>query len=150
MAVSYKIKKYVNSQSDKNGQFYARAVVTGEMNLDAVATKIQQNCSMKKSDVLAVVNELVEVITEAVQDSKRVRIDGLGSFKITLRSTLAADLDSFSANNIKGFRVNFMPEYKKDATGKRTTKILDGVQAQVYDPYRLGQNDSQGGIALGV
>lgn len=150
MAVSYKIKKYVNSSSEKNGCYFARSVVTGQMDMDAVATKIQQNCSMKKSDVLAVINELVEVITDAVQDSKKVRLDGFGSFKIGLKSTIAPSVADFSQGNIKGFRIIFQPEYKVDAAGKRTVKMLDGVKAQMYDEYKAGQNDTAAGTAVGV
>ncbi len=142
MAVSYKIKKYVNSHSEKNGQFYARSVVTDLMDMDAMASKIQQNCSMKKSDVLAVINEMVEVMSEAIQDSKRVKLNGFGSFKIGLRSTLAPTLADFSQNNIKSFHIVFQPEYKVDAAGKRIVKMLDGVKAQTYNPYKPGQNDT--------
>lgn len=148
MAVSYKIKKYVNTSSEKNGQYYARAVVTGVMTLNEVANKIQQNCSMKKSDVLAVINELVEVITEGVQDSKRVCLDGLGSFKIGLKSTLATSVSEFTQSNIKGFHINFMPEYTVDAAGVRITKMLNGVKAQAYDEYKLGQNDTSAGVPV--
>lgn len=148
MAVSYKIKQYVNTNSEKNGQYYARSVVTGIMDLNAVAYKIQQNCSMKKSDVLAVLTELVEVITEGVQDSKRVCIDGFGSFKIGLKSTVAPSVSEFTQDNIKGFHVIFMPEYTVDATGKRTTKFLTGVKAQSYDQYKLGQNDTAAGAPV--
>lgn len=144
MAVSYKIKKYVNTASKKNGYFFARSIVTDQMDMDAVATKVQQNCSMKKSDVLAVINELVEVVTEAIQDSKRVKLDGFGSFKIGLSGTLAPSLEDFSLNNIKGFHVIFQPEYKVDAAGKRTVKMLDGVKAQAYEEYKAGQNDKAG------
>jgi predicted histone-like DNA-binding protein len=150
MAVSYKIKKYVNSKSEKNGQYYARSVITDQMDIDAVANKIQQNCSMKKSDVLAVINELTEVITEAIQDSKRVKINGFGSFKIGLHSTLSPTLNEFTPNNIKGFRVIFQPDYKVDASGKRSVRFLEGVKAQVYDPYKLGQNDTAAGKPIAI
>ncbi len=144
MAVSYKIKKYVNTASKKNGYFYARSIVTDLMDMDAVATKIQQNCSMKKSDVLAVINEMVEVVTEAIQDSKRVKLNGFGSFKIGLSGTLAPSLEDFSQNNIKGFHIVFQPECKVDAVGKRTVKMLEGVKAQAYDEYKAGQNYTSG------
>lgn len=150
MAVSYKIKKYVNSKSEKNGQYYARSVITDELNIDDVANKIQQNCSMKKSDVLAVINEMAEVITEAILDSKRVKIEGFGSFKIGLRSMLAPSLNEFTINHIRGFHVIFQPEYKVDASGKRSVKFLDGVKAQVYDPYKLGQNDTAAGKPIAI
>ncbi len=142
MAVRYKVKKYVNSTSTKNGYFYGRAVVTDVLGLDALAEKIQQNCSMKKSDVKGVLTEMVEVMTEALQDSKKVTIDGLGSFKMGIKSMLVEKAAEFSANNILGFHVLFQPETRKDAAGNRIKKLVSGAKAQAYGEYAKGVNDN--------
>ncbi len=145
MAVRYKIKKYVNSTSGKNGYFYGRAIVTDVVGLEELAEKIQRNCSMKKSDVKAVLTELVEVMTEELQDSKKVRIDGLGSFKMGIKSMLVEKAKDFSVNNIRGFRVLFQPECSKDATGNRSQKFISGAKAQAYSEYTAGTNDNEEG-----
>ena len=82
MAVIYKIYKNNNKKNAGFGKFYARAMHNGTTNLDDIAAIIERNCSMKKSDVKAVLTELVEVMTAQIQDSKRVKLDGLGTFKI--------------------------------------------------------------------
>ncbi len=87
---------------------------------------------MKKSDVKAVLDELVEVMTDKLQESYSVKLDGLGIFKIGIRSTGADSVGEFSVNsNIVGARVNFMPAFKVNmATGKRTQALLEGVTFQ--------------------
>ncbi len=141
MAVRYKIKQIVNSTSSANGKYYGKAFMLDEMDLEEISEKIQQNCSMKKSDVNAVLTELVDVMTDALQDSKKVRIDGLGSFQIGLKTVVAESADEFTSDNIVGYRVNFQPEYTVDTAGNRTTKLLSGVKAQAYEAYIKGVND---------
>ncbi len=142
--IQYKIKKFVNSSSSKNGYYYAKAMMLGEVDLDAIAEKIQRNCSMKKSDVKAVLTEMVEVMAEALQDSKKVRINGLGSFKMAIKSELVQKLqDVNSADTIKGFRVRFTPEYKIDQAGQRITALTSGTRTRAYTPYQAGQNDKE-------
>ena len=41
---------------------------------------LQRNCTVKKADILAVLDELVETMRDQLQDSKRVKLDGFGSF----------------------------------------------------------------------
>ena len=117
-------------QDNSNGKWYARAVHVGEINTAGIAEIIQRNCSMKKSDVQAVLSELVEVIHDKLAESYTVRLDGIGIFKIGLKATGSTDLKEFSvAENIKGLRVNFLPAYTVDsATGQRTTALTAGIK----------------------
>ena len=96
MAVIYKIYKNNNKKNAGFGKYYARAIHNGTANLDDISAIIERNCSMKKSDVKAVLTELVEVMTTHLQDSKRVKIDGLGTFKVGLRCKPAATAGEFN------------------------------------------------------
>ncbi|MDO4195701.1 MAG: HU family DNA-binding protein [Prevotellaceae bacterium] len=116
--ISYKLIKNNNASSANYGRYYARAVMTDEFNLEAIAERIQRNCSMKKSDVLGVLTEMVEVMRDELQASHTVRIDGLGTFKVGIKSRYAkTDSEFNAAQHIYGSRVNFRPEYSVVATG---------------------------------
>lgn len=108
---------YVTYQDKrKNGTqlFYGRAVHPTTIGLDTIADRIQQNCSMKKSDVRAVLSELVEVMNYELSNSNKVKIDGLGIFYVNLRSSGAIADEDYNANqNVKGIRIRFLPEGKK-------------------------------------
>ena len=89
-----------------------------------LAEIMQENCTVKRSDIEAVLRELVPTMTRAMQDSKRVKIDGLGSFKIGLKTKAAASAKEFNAQkNVRGMHVNFMPETYKDK--KTNTRVCD-------------------------
>jgi predicted histone-like DNA-binding protein len=143
MSVKFKIKKLVNPTSEKNGYYYPRAVITDAMDLDAVAEKIQDNSSMRKSDVKAVIEELISVVKEAIQDGKKVQLDGFGSFRLGLRSTAVPSVADFTQNAIKGFHVIFQPEMSRDKSGNVINALTLGAKAAAYEEYEAGVNDNK-------
>ena len=88
--IRYKLYQDNRKNSTTRGQWYGRAAVMGVTNLETLAARIQRNCTAKKSDVLAVLTELVEVMQDELQEGRRVKLDGFGSFKIGL-STKGAE-----------------------------------------------------------
>ena len=144
MPVLYKLKKmeraYADGRQDPaNGKWYAKAVTVGYVTTDDIADIIQKNCSMKKSDVQAVLTELVEVMTDKLQESYAVKLNGLGTFKIGIRSKGAVEREEFSvATNITGKRVNFRPAYTIDlANGNRTQALLNGCKISEATKYNV-------------
>jgi predicted histone-like DNA-binding protein len=96
-----------------------------------LAEIMQRNCTVKKADILAVLDELVETMRDQLQDSKRVKLDGFGSFKIGLKSKGARTAKSFTvADHIEGMRVVFTPELTHDSAGNRVKQFLQGVKCE--------------------
>ena len=62
MALLYKIVR--DNRKDSNNLYYGRAVQINSINMEQLADIIQRNCTVKKSDVLAVLTELVETMTD--------------------------------------------------------------------------------------
>ncbi|BCS84445.1 hypothetical protein prwr041_03380 [Prevotella herbatica] len=152
--LNYKIYMNKNKKNLKTyNKFYARAVYHGIAQLDDMAEKIQANCSVKKSDVLAVLTELAEVMTAELQDSKIVKIAGLGAFKLTLKCVGADSIKEFTpAKNIKKVNIRFSPEAHVDAGSKTRTKALvTGTQVKEYAEYNKikgapAAGDPNGGV----
>ncbi len=135
MSVFYQLHEWTVS-GNNYGKVYARAHVIGEKNLSDVSAEIQKNCSMKASDVNAVLTEMQDVLTNWLQSGYRVAIDSLGSFKIGIRGTMADSAEDFSVTkNIKGYRVIFTPEYTQSNATGRTYKLLDGCKVTKYSEY---------------
>ena len=95
MSVVYRLTQDNRKQSKTKGKWYARSLHTGVIDIDGLASIMQANCTLKKSDILAVIAELVDVMRAQLQNSQKVILGGLGSFKVglkrslpTLRSTL--------------------------------------------------------------
>jgi len=131
MSVFYRLYQDKSLNTKRSGKWYARAVSMSVINTRQLAEIMQRNCTVKKSDILAVLDELVETMRDQLQDSKRVKLDGFGSFKIGLRSKGARSAESFSvADNIDGMRVMFMPERTHDSAGNRTKQFLQGAKCE--------------------
>ena len=130
MSILYKIAENKIPGSSTKGKFYGRSLVTNTIDTEGLAEIMQRNCTVKKSDILAVLSELVETMTDQLQNSVRVKINGLGSFKIGLISKPSDTVAEFSSKNVTGMRVNFQPESSTDANGTRTKKLINGATAQ--------------------
>jgi predicted histone-like DNA-binding protein len=74
-----------------------------------MAERIQQTCTVHKSDVFAVLIALEDVITDALRGGEIVRLGDLGTFQIGISSKGAETEEDYSDNLIKKARINFRP-----------------------------------------
>jgi predicted histone-like DNA-binding protein len=131
MAVFYRLSQVTSPKQKGYGKWYPRAVMTSTVDTDALATIMQRNCTVKKSDILAVITELIETMQDQLQDSKRVKLNGFGTFKIGICSEGANSAADFSVSkNVKNLHVLFMPEVKSDASGQRKKTFITGCSVQ--------------------
>ena len=131
MAVFYRLHQDQSTGTKRSGKWYARAVPTAVINTRQLAEIIQRNCTVKKSDVMAVIEELVEVMKDQMQDSKRVKLDGFGSFKIGIESKGAQTAAKYSvAEHVRGLHVVFMPERTTDSGGNKSKQFLQGCKVE--------------------
>ena len=120
-----------------------------------LATIMQRNCTLKKADIVAVISELIETMADQLQDSKRVKLNGFGSFKIGIRGEGADSAADFSiSKNIKGLHVLFQPEVKTDGSGLRQKTFITGCSVQEapkndVDTTKPANSGSNGGSTSG-
>ena len=146
MPTFYTIYQNKNSKSSTNGKFYAKARCLGYWDLEQLSDHIQDNVSAKKSDVIAVLRELVVVMKEAFDAGYGVRLDGFGRFKVGLKSKPAENRKDFSATkHIVGNRINFQPEtHWSAATGnKRTNPFTTGMKVKEYGAYNVEEEEGE-------
>ena len=128
MPIFYKLSQDKRLTSATKGKWFGRSVVTNVIDTNGLAEIMQRNCTVKKSDILAVLAELVETMTDQLQQSARVKLNGFGSFKIGIKGTGSATVKDYSVlKNVKGLRVNFQPERSTDSNGTRSKKFLEGA-----------------------
>ena len=128
MPIFYKLSQDKRLISPTKGMWFARSVATNVIDTNGLAEIMQRNCTVKKSDILAVLAELVETMTDQLQQSARVKLNGFGSFKIGIKGIGSSTVKEYSvAKNVKGLRVNFQPERSTDSNGARSKKFLDGA-----------------------
>lgn len=135
MALNYKIYQS-NANNSTKGKFYARALHKETVGIKELAAVMQDNCTVKHSDIVAVLSELSEVMKQELQRGNRVRIDGLGIFKVNIRSKGAKTAQEFSAaENILGTRINFRPESFVNTNGSHITNMLSGLKVKEDGTY---------------
>ena len=131
MSVFFRLHQDKSRNTQRSGKWYARAVSTSVVNTRQLAEIMQRNCTVKRSDIMAVIEELVETMRDQLQDSKRIKLDGFGSFKIGVRSIGANSAKEFSVSeNIKGMRVIFSPERASDSAGNLAKQFLQGAKCE--------------------
>ena len=104
-----------------------------------MAERIQQSCTVHKSDVFAVLVALEDVITDALRGGEIVRLGELGSFQIGISSKGALTEDDHDVSMIKKARINFRP-------GSALVGILDHLTfAKVKPRYTKADKEAEEG-----
>lgn len=129
MAVHYRLYQNNNPKSDKFKKWYGRSVVLDTVDTDQLADIIEANCTVKRADILAVLSELVVTMKNELQNSKRVKLDRFGSFKLGITTVASDTAKSFNVGqNVKGLHVIFQPELKIGKNGSRVKAFLEGCK----------------------
>jgi nucleoid DNA-binding protein len=69
------------------------------------------NCTLKKSDVKAVLSELSELLKMHLQEGNRIRLDGIGLLKLEIESDKVERPEDFNVRrHIRNFRLHLLPE----------------------------------------
>lgn len=116
MTVFYKLRQDNQERSKYKGQWFAHAVNLGTIETDELARIIERNCSVKRSDVLAVLAELSDTIRLLLADSHRVRIAGIGSLMVGLNGRPCSDPTKYTNDHITGLHLCFKPEKEQRLT----------------------------------
>ena len=108
MSLKYKVVRNNSQKSAYFGKFYARAVFLDKIiSTKQLAKEIQANCTVTRADVLAVLSSLAEVMSYKLKDGFKVRLDGVGIFWPTFKSSPADTAEEISEANISYPRVLF-------------------------------------------
>lgn len=87
--------------------FYAISSNNGKIGLRDVSNMISENCSLKNADVLAVLESLVEVVSDQLSQGKTVYLGDFGTFTPSIKSEGVETSEKFSQRNILKVKVNF-------------------------------------------
>ena len=123
-------EKYKNNNQHSSGfgKYYGRVKMIETVEIEKIAKYMQESCTVKVSDVVAVLNELGPTIARILQESKRVRIPSLGCFKVGASTKGEAEKDKWTCrDNVKKLRIIFQPETETVDNGGRVKKLLQGA-----------------------
>lgn len=110
MPINYSIAMLVNPQDrDAAPKAYAKAQISGEMSLKTLAKEVANKCTVHYADVSGVLIASVETLLAALKEGKQVDFGELGKFRLQINSKGAPTADDFTAANIKGVTIQFIP-----------------------------------------
>ena len=108
--VTYSVSPRINPRDrETEPKFYGHVQASGDINLREMSERIQQTCTVHKSDVYAVLVALEDVITDALRGGEIVRLGDLGTFQIGISSKGAVTEEDYDESLIKKARINFRP-----------------------------------------
>jgi len=107
----YKIVKETKPNLKNYGRYKAVAVHYNTIDTKRLCREIQDNCSLKRSDVRAVLCELSELLVRHLQEGNRVRLEGIGLLKLEIESDKVDKAEDFNVReHIRHFRLHLLPE----------------------------------------
>ena len=108
--VTYSVSPRVNpAEKGTPPKFYGHVQARGDVTLREMSERIQQTCTVHKSDVFAVLVALEDVITDALRGGEIVRMGDLGTFQIGISSKGSLTEEDYDESLIKKARINFRP-----------------------------------------
>ena len=132
--MSQKFKKLQNTNDNSTafGKWFATAVYDQHfITTEELADFIQKQASVKKSDIKAVLDDLGDAMKHFFELGQKVRLDGIGIFKVGFSSIGVNDKEDCGAQNITTRRVLFQPETKRIVVGQTKNKQNKIVQKYV-------------------
>jgi predicted histone-like DNA-binding protein len=128
MAIKYKSIQKAQPGVAGGGEkrFYASIVIDGESTIDELVMEIEKFSSLSEPDIRGVIVALENVIQNKLADSKKVRLEKLGTFYPTLHSDGKELEEEIDNRVIRSVGVNYRPGTRilstlKDA-GKKKVK----------------------------
>ena len=156
--ILYEVKKNLNSHSAAFGKWYAQIKSLETLNTRKLANHISEHGSIYTPDVVyGVLEKFRSCLVEMLLESKKVKIEGLGTFYCTLENQKNGALkkEDFNVNkHLKALHIRFLPEqaaeenissreFLKKAEFVNIDSLLKGDES---DP---SANSGQGGDSTG-
>lgn len=146
MPAFFKVYQNNVSSNPNRGKWYARPAYTGTVDERTLAREIEKRSTVHLADVEAVIASLTELIQQHIQNSERVKLTGIGTFKISFSSTPVEERDDFSPAKIYNPRVIFQEERTLNTDHTVSTRALTGgARFQELPHYSSGDKTSQSG-----
>ena len=116
--IFYELRQNKNNLSKIFGKWFAHSKTVETLNTRKLAQHISEHGSIYTPDVVyGVLEKFRSCLIEMLLDSKRVKIDGLGTFFTTIENEKGGAIseEKFSVNtNLKALHIRFLPEQEQE------------------------------------
>ena len=149
--IFYELRQNKNEKSKIFGKWFAHSKSVETMNTRKLAQHISEHGSIYTPDVVfGVLEKFRSCLVEMLLESKRVKIDGLGTFFTTIENTEggATKKDDFSVGkNLKALHIRFMPEGEQELniSSREFIKKAEFVNVDSLKPEKTDETPSSSG-----
>ena len=112
------IKKYKNNNSKNNayGKTYGRLVYVDTLDTSDLCRHMMKHGTIYTPDVVkGVVERFVMCFEELLLEGNKIKLDGLGTFYLSVSTEGVVNEDQFTANNVKAIRIKFIGDQSKES-----------------------------------
>jgi hypothetical protein len=148
--IKVKFYKNNNSKSKNYGKFFGHINPAETLNTRKLAEHIQGHGSIYTLDVIMGVLAAAErCIPELLLQGNKVKLDGLGTFYLTLMSSGETDVTKYGTEQIKGLRIHFcgeqsaFSEWSGPAITRKAQFQLDNYVQVGAKMYRIDRANHQ-------
>lgn len=111
------------------GKYFAKTVSQGDVNLHDIAIEASRNCTLRESDVIAVVTELEDIMRHKLADGHTIVLNGIGRFSLRVESDGVENPKDFRfKKHIRRIICRFLPASHRNADGTLTYNFSEDVQ----------------------
>ncbi len=136
--IFYELRQNKNNKSQVFGKWFAHSKSIETLNTRKLAKHISEHGSVYTQDVVfGVLEKFRSCLVEMLLESKRVKIDGLGTFFTTLENEPggAPKKEEFNVGkNLKALHIRFMPEQEQEMniSSREFIKKAEFVNAEAF------------------
>ena len=116
--ILYEVKKNGNKYNAAYGKWYAQVKALETLNTRKLANHISEHGSIYTPDVVyGVLEKFRSCLVEMLLNSKKVKIDGLGTFYTTIENITGGcdKKEEFNVNKyLKALHIRFLPEQEQE------------------------------------
>ena len=150
--IFYELRQNKNNKSRIFGKWFAHSKAVEIMNTRKLAQHISEHGSIYTPDVVfGVLEKFRSCLVEMLLESKRVKIDGLGTFFTTIENEPggADKVEDFNAQkNLKALHIRFMPEQEQELNIS-SREFIKKAEFINIDSMMGGDKSSGGGSSSG-
>ena len=122
-------------------KYYAQIASPEPLDIEALSKRIAQNCTLTRHDIVACLSAFQEQLINALQEGKSVRLNDVGSFRVTMHSNDTDLQKDFTSANIKKLSIRFVPAA---ALRKAISIGADGIKMACLTPPAAETPQSKG------
>lgn len=132
MSIEYDFYRNPNSQGTNKKRYHARVVSGDRISTDELAEEIQNECSLTKADVKAVLIALGDKLAKHLGEGNKVYLEGIGYFQVNLKcKEEVRSTHAIRSENVEFKSVSYRAdnELKKRLRNQKTQRSLKKVHS---------------------